>query len=88
MDIDRIEIYQGRGLRKGLRWRYIAAGNNARLANGGEAYSSTDDLFATLIRVCGLPPMRSPWGSWREVSDQKWRVTRDNGDVVIVEVTS
>lgn len=53
MDYDRLSFYRS-GLRKQWRWRYQAAGNNAKLANGGESYGKLDDVIASAFRACGL----------------------------------
>lgn len=55
MDEDRLTIYKSRALlRSGWRWRYQAAGNNSKLANGGEAYNSVSDAIESAFRVVGI----------------------------------
>lgn len=44
--MDRIEIYLDE--LGEYRWRYVRAGNNKRLANGGEGYKHRGDLVEAL----------------------------------------
>lgn len=92
--MDRIEIYRGRGLRKssrGWRWRYVAAGNYARLASGHESYNSQEDALAGLRRVCGLAAPIAGQDGWLLVPPEKgfgrtWRVSRYEDDSILVAI--
>lgn len=56
-DIDRVEVYLKRrrvSATLDWRWRYVAAGNNARLASGGEAYGDFFDCVQAAGRVVGF----------------------------------
>lgn len=72
--MDRIEIYQGRGRvgRKQWRWRYVAAGNSARLAHGGESYQNYSDCLAAMSRVTGVA-----------VADVGGRVVHPHSDIQV-----
>lgn len=86
--LDRIEVYQSKTpFRRGWRWRYVAAGNNARMGNGGEAYRRSEAALEAAVRVCGLPA--SVLDRWTEVApspgvEVAWVVSR-NGGLVRVE---
>lgn len=57
MGLDRVEIYRKKRLLDTTpqwRWRYVVAGNNARLANGGEAYGDLKDCVVGAARVVGF----------------------------------
>jgi hypothetical protein len=92
--VDRIEIYRGKGLTKGQRgwrWRYIAAGNQKRLANGNESYNNQDDALEGMRRVCGLPTPIPGQDGWQPltgaVGETSWRVSRyeDNSILVVIQ---
>lgn len=51
--MDEIEVYRS-GLRRKWRWRYKAAGNHEKLANGNEGYVELSDLLDSMCRVTGL----------------------------------
>lgn len=92
--MDRIEIYEGRGVLKrnrGWRWRYVAPGNNARLATGAESYHSQDDALKGVIRVCGLPEPIPGQDGWEVLvgTEMSWRVSRyeDNKILVVIKST-
>lgn len=57
-DVDTLTVYKGRGknLKQKWRWRYQANGNNAKLANGGEGYTSKQMCLTSAFRVCGIEP--------------------------------
>lgn len=57
MKYDRLTFYKGRSLVKGgsWRWRFQAAGNGAKLANGGESYKHLADAIAGAARVTAIP---------------------------------
>lgn len=85
-DLDRVEIYRRRG--RGWRWRYVAAGNNKRLAHSGEAYQGYPDCLETARRVLHLRPTTL----WTEVPSrngtlQTFIATRYNGEQITVELS-
>lgn len=89
--MDRIEIYRGRGLTKrarGWRWRYVAAGNNARLASGHESYLYADDALAGMRRVCGLPEPIPGQDGWEQLTgrEMSWRVSRHEDNKILVVI--
>lgn len=89
--MDRIEIYKGRGLRKRSqrwRWRYVAAGNNARLATGAESYLNEDDALAGMRRVCGLPDPIPGQDGWEQLTgrEMSWKVNRGEDERILVVI--
>lgn len=88
--MDLIEVYRHR-LSGGYRWRYLA-GNNKKLASGGEGYANLVDLIASMARVCYLPEsiehplwLEVSWG--RDGRVRTWEVIRVGGNKVRVELT-
>lgn len=63
---DRIEIYRS-GLRRKLRWRYVA-GNGNILADSGQGYTRRIDAITAAARVTGT--------RWVESSDVNENVPR------------
>lgn len=67
-DYDRLDVYPSkRMLNSGFRWRYVAAGNQSRMANGGQHYNDFVDCLTGALRVCGATmvdmdgfPMKPP----------------------------
>jgi uncharacterized protein YegP (UPF0339 family) len=53
MENDTLTFYKSK-LGGQWRWRYQAAGNSEKLANGGESYRSLDDAINSAFRVCGI----------------------------------
>lgn len=93
MGIDRVEIY----LRKRLldvepqwRWRYVAAGNSAKLANGGEGYGKLEDCVLAAARVVGFDPHSET--NWdlieRFGSTEVFHVQRAGGGLIEVRRTA
>lgn len=54
MDHDTLTFYQSGLLVKKWRWRYQAAGNSEKLANGSQGYKDLDWALTSAFRVCGL----------------------------------
>jgi hypothetical protein len=54
MEYDTLTFYQTGIFKKQWRWRYQAAGNSAKLANGGESYVDIANAIDSAFRVCGL----------------------------------
>lgn len=94
--MDTVEIYLSKRLLDRTaqwRWRYIAEGNNARLANGGESYIDYHDCLRSVGRVVGFDFFDNNdrdliWarGSQKETVDT-YQVHRFNGDLLKVKVT-
>ena len=58
--MDEIQIYRS-GLRGHWRWRYTAAGNHRRLANGSEGYAELSDLLDSMCRVTSIRRNAALW---------------------------
>ena len=70
---DRIEIYRS-GLRRKLRWRYVA-GNGHILADSGQGYTRRIDALRAAASVTGT-----------ELDDFGLRLTTESRSLLIVEV--
>jgi hypothetical protein len=75
MEYDTLFFYRSGLLAKQWRWRYIASGNSAKLANGGEAYRDLGVCTSSAFRVCGL---ENPLGEG-DFGHVDTLVERDNG---------
>lgn len=64
MGIDTLVLYSKKRLLDTApqwRWRYVAAGNHEKLANGGESYQQLEDCVLAAARVTGFNPQTLDW---------------------------
>lgn len=91
--MDRVELYFSHKPSRyggGWRWRYVAAGNNMRMANGGQGFNSYSDVLASMCRVVSLS-LRSE--DWLQLGDtDSWIVRRlgydgadEAGSIIVVK---